>query len=58
MPSKKRIKFTEEPMDNLRVVKTLIPKNEFFELQRYGAKKVRKLKLTEKVIEKLIFEDR
>lgn len=58
MPSKKKIKFTEELVDNLRVVGTFLPQDEFFELQRYGAKKVRKLKLTEKDIEKLIFEGR
>ncbi len=33
-------------------------REEFFELQRYGAKKARELKLTEKDIEKLIFEGR
>jgi len=33
-------------------------REEFFELQRYGDKKVRELKLTEKDIEKLIFEGR
>ena len=33
-------------------------KEEFLQLQRYGAKKVRGLKITEKDIEKLIFEDR
>ena len=33
-------------------------REEFFELQRYGAKKARDLKLTEKEIEKLIFEGR
>jgi len=33
-------------------------REEFFELQRYGAKKRRELKLTEKDIEKLIFEGR
>lgn len=33
-------------------------KDEFLQLQRYGAKKVRELKITEKDIEKLIFEDR
>ena len=33
-------------------------RDEFFELQRYGAKKARELKLTEKDIEKLIFEGR
>lgn len=33
-------------------------KEEFLQLQRYGAKKVRELKITEKDIEKLIFEDR
>ena len=39
MPSKKKIKFTEELVDNLRVVGTFLPQDEFFELQRYGAKK-------------------
>jgi hypothetical protein len=33
-------------------------REEFFELQRYGAKKAMELKLTEKNIEKLIFEGR
>ncbi len=33
-------------------------REDFFELQRYGAKKRRELKLTEKDIEKLIFEGR
>lgn len=33
-------------------------KEEFLQLQRYGAKKVRELKITEKDIEKLIFEGR
>lgn len=33
-------------------------RDEFFELQRYGTKKVRELKLTEKDVEKLIFEGR
>ncbi len=33
-------------------------RDEFFELQRYGTKKARALKLTEKDIEKLIFEGR
>jgi len=33
-------------------------REEFFELQRYGAKKASQLKLTEKDIEKLIFEGR
>ena len=33
-------------------------REEFFEIQRYGAKKARELKLTEKDIEKLIFEGR
>ncbi len=33
-------------------------KEEFLQLQRYGAKKVRGLKITEKDIEKLIFEGR
>lgn len=33
-------------------------REEFFQLQRYGAKKVRGLKITEKDIEKLIFEGR
>lgn len=33
-------------------------REDFFELQRYGAKKARELKLTEKDIEKLIFEGR
>lgn len=33
-------------------------RDEFFEIQRYGAKKARELKLTEKEIEKLIFEGR
>ena len=33
-------------------------REEFFELQRYGAKKAGELKLTEKDIEKLIFEGR
>ena len=33
-------------------------REEFLQLQRYGAKKVRELKITEKDIEKLIFEDR
>ena len=33
-------------------------RDEFFELQKYGAKKARELKLTEKDIEKLIFEGR
>mgnify|MGYP001565400621 FL=1 len=30
----------------------------FFQLQKYGAKKAKELKLTEKDIEKLIFEGR
>ena len=33
-------------------------REEFLQLQRYGAKKVRGLKITEKDIEKLIFEGR
>jgi hypothetical protein len=33
-------------------------RDEFFELQRYGAKRARELKLTERDIEKLIFEGR
>lgn len=33
-------------------------KDEFFEIQRYGAKKAKELRLTEKEIEKLIFECR
>ncbi|OGW32452.1 MAG: hypothetical protein A2X59_11010 [Nitrospirae bacterium GWC2_42_7] len=33
-------------------------REEFFELQKYGAKKAMELKLTEKNIEKLIFEGR
>ena len=33
-------------------------REEFFELQRYGAKKAGELKLAEKNIEKLIFEGR
>ena len=33
-------------------------KDEFFELQRYGSKKRRGLRITEKNIEKLIFEGR
>ena len=33
-------------------------RDEFFELQKYCAKKARELKLTEKDIEKLIFEGR
>ncbi len=33
-------------------------REEFFQLQRYGAKKSKGLKLTEKDIEKLIFEGR
>lgn len=33
-------------------------REDFFELQRYGAKRARELKLTEKDIEKLIFEGR
>jgi len=33
-------------------------REKFFELQRYGAKKASQLKLTEKDIEKLIFEGR
>ncbi|MBI5204578.1 MAG: CopG family transcriptional regulator [Nitrospirae bacterium] len=33
-------------------------REDFFELQRYGAKKRRELRLTEKDIEKLIFEGR
>jgi hypothetical protein len=32
--------------------------NEFFRLQRYGSKKAKELKLTEKDIERLIFEGR
>lgn len=32
--------------------------NEFFRLQKYGAKKAREMKLTEKKIELLIFEGR
>ena len=32
--------------------------DEFFSLQRYGAKKAREMKLTEKDIERLIFECR
>jgi len=55
---RKKIKFTEELVDNLRVVGTFLPQDEFFELQIYGAKKVRKLKLIEKDIEKLIFVGR
>nr|HLA50303.1 CopG family transcriptional regulator [Thermodesulfovibrionia bacterium] len=33
-------------------------RGEFFQLQKYGAKKARELKITEKDIEKLIFEGR
>lgn len=33
-------------------------RDEFFELQKYGTEKARELKLTEKDIEKLIFEGR
>jgi hypothetical protein len=33
-------------------------KEEFFDLQRYGRKKAQTLKITEKSIERLIFEDR
>lgn len=33
-------------------------KEEFFQLQRYGAKKARVLKITEKEVEKLVFEGR
>mgnify|MGYP001576267183 FL=1 len=33
-------------------------RDEFFELQKYGSKKAGELKLTEKDIEKLIFEGR
>jgi len=32
--------------------------DEFFRLQKYGAKKVKEMKLTEKDIERLIFEGR
>ena len=33
-------------------------KEEFYDLQKYGAKKAKELKITEKNIEKLIFEGR
>lgn len=33
-------------------------KEEFFEIQRYGSKKAKELNLTEKTIERLIFEGR
>lgn len=33
-------------------------KEEFYDMQRYGAKKAKELKITERDIEKLIFEDR
>lgn len=33
-------------------------REEFFELQRYGAKKAKELRLTEKDVEKIIFEGR
>ncbi|GBE01660.1 hypothetical protein BMS3Abin08_01093 [bacterium BMS3Abin08] len=33
-------------------------KEEFYSLQRYGARKARELKITEKEIEKIIFEGR
>jgi hypothetical protein len=33
-------------------------RKEFFQLQRYGAKKAEELKITKKDIKKMIFEDR
>lgn len=35
-----------------------VVRKKFFQVQQYGAKKAMELKLTEKEIEKLIFEDR
>ncbi len=38
--------------------KSRLFRKEFFQLQKYGAKKARALKINEKGIEKLIFEGR
>lgn len=38
--------------------KSRLFRKEFFQLQQYGAKKTKELKINEKEIEKLIFESR